>query len=259
MIKRAIFGAIYVLLVVSSLLYSSHSLWALVIIFTIGAAAEFFKVQKKITSVEPLLAILLGTSVFLSIFLDKLFILIPILIVYFIVLLFYYLFVDEKNLIQLIGLHSLFLIWIISPFALTIYFANIIEEANYYILGTFVLIWVNDTFAYLVGKSIGKNKLLSTISPNKTIEGFLAGSLFTLLLGLGLFHYYDNVHWATISIIVSLTSSIGDLIESKVKRSYGIKDFGNIMPGHGGVLDRLDSYLFTFPIVFVYFYINKFL
>jgi phosphatidate cytidylyltransferase len=126
------------------------------------------------------------------------------------------------------------------------------------IIGIFVLIWTNDTFAYIVGKSIGKTKLLERISPKKTIEGFFGGLSFTIVAGYLIAEYYiegATEIWIVISFIVGIFGTIGDLIESKFKRIAGVKDSGKIMPGHGGVLDRLDSVIFVAPILFLYYQI----
>lgn len=127
----------------------------------------------------------------------------------------------------------------------------------YLMISILSIIWVNDSFAFLVGKNFGKNKLFPSVSPKKTIEGLLGGLVFSLLAGLLISKYnldFSMLNWLTISVIVSLIGTIGDLVESKFKRQANIKDSGNIMPGHGGILDRLDSLLFAAP--FVYLYIN---
>ncbi len=119
----------------------------------------------------------------------------------------------------------------------------------------------NDTFAYIVGKSIGKHKLLEKISPKKTIEGFIGGIIFTVLASYIIAKYYIQIKevntfiWIIIALIVSIFGTIGDLIESKFKRIAGVKDSGKIMPGHGGVLDRLDSIIFAAPIVYSFYQI----
>src|SRR5690554_61845 len=126
------------------------------------------------------------------------------------------------------------------------------------IIGLFILIWTNDTFAYIIGKSFGKHKLLERISPKKTIEGFLGGVLFTIIFSTFIAQYLieDSVwKWVTISVIVVVFATLGDLVESKFKRSANVKDSGNIMPGHGGILDRLDSIIFVAPFVFLFYQI----
>jgi phosphatidate cytidylyltransferase len=124
-------------------------------------------------------------------------------------------------------------------------------------IGILSIIWVNDSFAFLIGKNFGKNKLFPSVSPKKTVEGLLGGLVFSLLAGLFISKInldFSLLNWLIIAVIVSLIGTIGDLVESKFKRQANIKDSGNIMPGHGGILDRLDSLLFAAP--FVYLYIN---
>jgi phosphatidate cytidylyltransferase len=120
-----------------------------------------------------------------------------------------------------------------------------------------LMIWTNDSFAFFVGKNIGKRKLFVSVSPKKTQEGFIGGLLFTLLSAYIISKYnndYTLMNWLTIAFIISVIGTLGDLVESKFKRQANIKDSGNIMPGHGGMLDRLDSILFAAP--FIYLYIN---
>lgn len=125
------------------------------------------------------------------------------------------------------------------------------------IIGIFILIWINDTFAYIVGKSIGKNKLFERISPKKTIEGFIGGLVFSIIAGIiiskTISNYYSTIIWVFIALIVSTFGTLGDLVESKFKRIANVKDSGNVMPGHGGILDRLDSVIFVAPFLFLFF------
>lgn len=126
------------------------------------------------------------------------------------------------------------------------------------IIGIFILIWANDTFAFLVGKAIGKHKLFEKVSPKKTIEGFFGGWIFALLFSIPVALYLSReslLHWLAIATIVSYFGTLGDLIESKFKRIAGVKDSGRIMPGHGGILDRLDSVIFVAPFVFLFYQI----
>ena len=125
------------------------------------------------------------------------------------------------------------------------------------IIGIFILIWTNDTFAYLVGKSIGKRKLFERISPKKTIEGFIGGMIFAIIAGVLIAQYYVSffslVTWVLVAVIVSVFGTVGDLVESKFKRLANVKDSGSIMPGHGGIYDRLDSIIFVAPFVLLLF------
>ena len=123
------------------------------------------------------------------------------------------------------------------------------------ILLVFGLLWVNDIFAYLTGRWLGKHKLFERISPGKTIEGSLGGLVFTVLAMVIMSHYFA---WlpksATIGLpaIVVIFGTLGDLCESMLKRQAGVKDSGKLIPGHGGILDRFDSVLFSVPFIFVY-------
>jgi phosphatidate cytidylyltransferase len=119
----------------------------------------------------------------------------------------------------------------------------------------YALVWVNDTFAYLTGRVFGKHKLMESISPKKTWEGFIGGMVFTSITAFVLI--YLNTHsirkasiGSILGIIISIGATYGDLVESMAKRSVGIKDSGNVIPGHGGILDRLDSLLFIGPLVY---------
>ena len=123
------------------------------------------------------------------------------------------------------------------------------------IIGFFLLIWANDTGAYLTGMSFGRHKLFERISPKKTWEGFIGGLILAIVVAWmlsGWLGVVDKFHWMIISIIVSISGTYGDLIESMLKRSIGVKDSGNIMPGHGGFLDRFDSAIISFPLVYLF-------
>lgn len=122
-------------------------------------------------------------------------------------------------------------------------------------VGFFLLLWTNDTGAYLVGSAIGKHRLFERISPKKTWEGFFGGLVLTLLVARlfsGWLGVADTKGWMIIALIISVGGTMGDLLESLLKRSLGLKDSGTIMPGHGGFLDRFDSVVVAFPLVYLY-------
>jgi len=123
------------------------------------------------------------------------------------------------------------------------------------LLGFVLLIWTNDTGAYLVGKNFGKRRLFERISPKKTWEGSIGGLALTLLIAWFLSKYFVELNlenWLIIASIIVLIGTYGDLVESLFKRSIDIKDSGTILPGHGGILDRFDSMLLASPLVFAY-------
>lgn len=123
------------------------------------------------------------------------------------------------------------------------------------IIGFFILLWTNDTAAYLVGITLGRHRLFERISPKKSWEGFIGGVLVTAVMGYlisGWLGVVGKGGWVVIAVIVSVAGTYGDLIESMLKRSIGVKDSGTIMPGHGGFLDRFDSVVISFPLVYLY-------
>lgn len=122
-----------------------------------------------------------------------------------------------------------------------------------------VTTWATDTGAYFLGRFLGKRKLAPNISPNKTIEGAVGGILFSIIAVLiftSIIHKI-NIVWIIYAIFASIISMAGDLFESSIKRDMGVKDSGNLIPGHGGILDRFDSLLFALP--FTYYFLKWFL
>lgn len=145
------------------------------------------------------------------------------------------------------------IIYAVLPFALLHNIQLFGEELfSKRIMGLFFLIWSNDSFAYLGGSLFGKHKMIERISPGKTWEGTIFGILMTIGVSFMVQKFWingDSILWIILGVVVPILATIGDLIESMLKRQAGIKDSGNIMPGHGGVLDRFDSLIFVSPFV----------
>ena len=123
------------------------------------------------------------------------------------------------------------------------------------IIGFFLLIWANDTGAYLAGVSFGRHRLMERISPKKSWEGFFGGFILALPVAWLLSEWLGVIgtrDWIIVSVIISIAGTYGDLVESMLKRSGGVKDSGTIMPGHGGFLDRFDSTIISFPLVYLF-------
>ena len=118
----------------------------------------------------------------------------------------------------------------------------------------FIGTWASDSFAYFAGRAFGSHKLAPAISPNKTIEGFFGGLIGTIavIVGLGWLLAMPLPQMAALGAAIAVLGTLGDLVESMMKRQTGIKDSGAIIPGHGGVWDRFDSVLFTAPLVYYY-------
>jgi phosphatidate cytidylyltransferase len=287
-LKRGISGAVYIALLLSSILFSTESFIILFGIFLIIATFEFCNLI-QLNKVFPIfLATLFYTAIsllsfykietenYISKFQNKQFkfdvdieqINILLLVITLIVSIkcIVFLFDDTAQSLSKLSKYIYLIGYILLPFIFITKISFGIKDYNpKIIIGLFILIWTNDTFAYLVGKSIGKHKLLERISPKKTIEGFIGGVVFAVFAGFLISKLYIKASpsfseksiliWTIIALIVGIFGTIGDLIESKFKRIAGIKDSGKIMPGHGGILDRLDSVIFVAPIVYLFYQI----
>jgi len=150
-------------------------------------------------------------------------------------------------------------IYIGIPFALVYSIPNQYGHFGSEILFIFVLIWLSDTAAYLIGTRFGKTKIFPTISPNKSLEGLIAGIIATLISGITIEYLNPELigNYIVVGIIVSVFAPLGDLIASKIKRTFKVKDSSNLIPGHGGFLDRLDSFIICIPFIFFYFVLIK--
>tara|TARA_B110001454_G_C12716384_1_gene432738 strand:+ start:822 stop:1616 length:795 start_codon:yes stop_codon:yes gene_type:complete len=258
LLKRSLSGIIYVLIFLSAILFSKESYIILTSLFALICVWEF----SKLIDFKGLIGYLffcltlylilkrpgsyavlgvLGITIISSLFLI------------------YYLFTKKEITFSTDRSKSGLLIRYVIFSMIFLVLLPIYKGAYnpYLMISILVMIWVNDSFAFLVGKNIGKRKLFVSVSPKKTQEGFLGGLVFALIAAyiISLFNKdFSTINWLIIALIVSVIGTIGDLVESKFKRQANIKDSGAIMPGHGGMLDRLDSLLFAAP--FVYLYIN---
>lgn len=133
-----------------------------------------------------------------------------------------------------------------------------IEFSPGIVIGFFLLLWANDTGAYLVGVNLGRHRMMERISPKKSWEGFFGGIIIAAGVAWLLSYWLgvlDTGEWIVLSVVISIAGTYGDLTESMLKRSIGVKDSGRIMPGHGGFLDRFDSVIISFPLVYIYFFL----
>ena len=265
-LKRLLSGVVYVALLIIATSYSVNSFYLLFGIFMIIAIHEFC----QLVHLNKIAPIILGAAVYciasqfrtnqtndLLLLLATLFVSVKCLLL---------LFNSKKEKFDTLSKYVYTIGYVILPF---IIITKIPFSDNIYrpkiIISIFILIWTNDTFAYIVGKSVGKHKLIERISPKKTVEGFIGGMVFSVIAGILISKFYFQpkpnylitsiVIWTISAIIISIFSTLGDLIESKFKRIAGVKDSGNIMPGHGGILDRLDSIIFVAPFVYLFYQI----
>lgn len=287
-LKRSISGAIYILLLIASILFSTESFFILFGLFLVIAIYEFCSLT-QVNKILPLIAGTIlytgitlishynkittatinqyfGTAIEINVNIQQLNIILLAITLVVSIKCILFLFYDNIQKISTSSKYLYLFGYIILPFVFITKISFGIKDYNpKIIIGLFLLIWTNDTFAYIVGKSIGKHKLYERISPKKTIEGFVGGLLFAILAGYLISKYYIRPRpefseksiliWTSIAAIVGIFGTIGDLIESKFKRIAGVKDSGNIMPGHGGVLDRLDSVIFVAPFIFLFYQI----
>lgn len=260
-LTRTISGIVYIAVLLTACWYSELSFKILMGIFLVLATVEFSRLIKF----NPLIGFFLAISLYgVFGFFNNLSTRSDIFITSFSIITLLWLikklfdsssFVITNNLYK----YLIFIGYIVCSFIIITKIPTV--ESIYVpsnIIGLFILIWINDTFAYLIGKSFGKHKLLEHISPKKTVEGFAGGAVFTIAFSIFMAKYFieDSIwKWMVISVIVVIFATLGDLVESKFKRSANVKDSGNIMPGHGGILDRLDSIIFVAPLVFLFYQI----
>lgn len=267
LITRSLTGIIFVLVIVGSVI-AGRWVFALLFLFvSILTQLEFFHLLSK-SGYKPQTYFGLGAGIFLYATLVSGALgvggitginiitinLIPLVLVFILAL-----YAGSANPFADIGLTLTGIFYIALPFGLLNYFylsSPFPNGVNYgVLLGFFLILWLNDTAAYLVGSAIGKHRLFERISPKKSWEGSIGGALFALFAAWLLSNYFTAIlpwQWFAIAIIIVVFGTMGDLVESMLKRSLGIKDSGNILPGHGGMLDRFDAVLLSAPVVFVF-------
>jgi len=207
-----------------------------------------YKISLFFSAIFSLYFVYLAIDQMLTVKIDNILTITILMLIYFIIQLF------KKNhamVLQCIAVTLFASIYIgyLSSFLLKI---KLLPNGNFLLISLLVIVWINDIAAYIIGTAIGKTKLAPNISPKKTIEGSLAGIIFSVvtIFILNRWLKYDLSKLLYISISVSIIGQCGDLFESMLKRGAKVKDSGNLIPGHGGVLDRFDSLLFAAPVFY---------
>lgn len=260
LITRTIAGAVFVSLIIGSILWHPIAVMIVFFAFNIIALYEFSRMFKKQgVNVQTSSILFMGSLFYLLIssyangWLEAkiLLAIIPLFFIFFISALFQ----KSDRSFEELGIKIISLIYIAIPFGLFNIVANmgIIGQGlsePLLLIAFFLLVWSSDTFAYLSGISFGKHRLYERISPKKSWEGSIGGAIATVIIAW-IFGYYSGIFtpwvWVVIALIIVITATLGDLIESMLKRQSNVKDSGSIMPGHGGILDRFDAAIFSIP------------
>jgi phosphatidate cytidylyltransferase len=268
--QRAITASIFVVVMLLGLYSGKQSFAALFGVITALCLWEFFDMVfeegRRRDYVRKGMAILFGVLPYVTVSLlhlnvlgftaNQLFIasfaLLPMVFLCFI----FELFSKSEHPFHNVALILLGMTYISAPFSML----NLIAfDGNYFspnvVFGLLLLIWSNDSGAYVVGSQLGKHKILPRISPKKTWEGFFGGVATTLLAAWGLSNFFKEIplnDWFALAVICSVFGTVGDLVESMLKRSFDTKDSGSLLPGHGGFLDRFDAFIFLIPFATAY-------
>jgi len=264
LIIRTITGILFVAILVGSILWNVYSSGFLFLAIATGCYIELRNAHGQ-SNHKPWLVggLVTGIILYVSVFLvvtgviapKYLFLLLPL----FFLIMVAELLKKKGNSPLNLALTFLGVIYIFIPFSLTNFVTNVpLEETSFNpgtLVGIFILIWINDVFAYLGGLMLGKHKLYESLSPNKTWEGTITGIVFTIVASYPvslLFKGFSLTDWAILSVMISVLGIFGDLFESMIKRNNQLKDSGKLLPGHGGLLDRFDAFLFAMPVATAY-------
>ena len=275
---RVIVGLIGIPIIIAAAILGNYYFLAFSVIISFFCMNEFYNLfEKPVNKTTWFGAWLGGLSVHKAVFLLISSLIVVcfyyehfnfVLILYFVM--FIYLIIDEviKSVrhFESIATWMLSVVYISTPFGLLSLMGSekLIQSyhVNYAII-CLILVWVSDTFSFFGGKLFGKHKLAEQISPKKTWEGSITGFTFTVIASLIIYFYsspaHSLLHYILIGVTTGIFAQIGDLFESYLKRSVQVKDSSNIIPGHGGVLDRFDSILFVAPAVYIFIYLKSIL
>lgn len=266
-VARTLSGAVFVVVVIGSVLLHPYAYMGVMSIIIVWAMLEYYDIViKDRVHAGKILGVTSGVVLFAAAFFhaqhlvsDNIFLLIiPLLTLLFI----RQLYSTDLYSFRAIAYTITGIVYIALPFALcnSMVFPSVDGNPdNKYVpdilLGFFILLWTNDTFAYLIGIAFGRRRLFERISPKKSWEGFFGGLVCTVIFSLLIAKWLPILpfyHWMALAAIIVIFGVYGDLIESLLKRNLKIKDSGHFLPGHGGILDRFDSVLPAAPMVFFY-------
>lgn len=261
LLQRALSGLIFISIVIASILWHPYAFAAAFFVATFLGLYEFYKMTYHPGTVEvnAAVGVLGGMLLFACGFLHA-YGLAPSMIYsayafYAIFVILIELFRKKNNPINNWAYYFLGQIYVAVPFLLLNYIIFIQGYQPFLLLALFIVLWVNDSGAYLTGMLVGRHQMFERISPKKTWEGFIGGAMFALIAGYVLSRFITDIslwQWLVFAGIVVIFGTLGDLSESLLKRAVNVKDAGKIIPGHGGILDRFDSMLLAAPVVLIY-------
>lgn len=264
LVTRTFTGILFVIATVLSILWHEITFALFFFVVMILCVLEYHILIRKVHS-KPLIGWEIVLSILLYVgswlYFKKI---LPISALGIVIPLFYLVFITElyrrkRRVVQNLATTFLPVIHIALPFSLFLGIGYLNESYNYKIvLSVLIFTWAYDTFAYVFGMLFGRNKIAPKISPKKSWEGLVGGFLTSVGVALLLANYWTVLPvqtWITVSLLVSFGATFGDFVESMIKRAADVKDSGNILPGHGGVLDRFDGFVFAIPFVFSYLYL----
>jgi len=252
---RGISGLSYVALISGSLLYSHMAFTLVILVFTCLALIEFQRLVNH-KSYMPIALIILLVYNFYQSKINTLELFYPLISVFIAhIFLTYWLYSNKSIQLGYLSKTLLTLFYLgLGCFFIIALGGNADQYDPKNVLLFFVLIWTNNSFAYLVGRKVGEKPLFSSISPNKTWEGFFGGLLFSLIVTCIFWQFHSEFSigfYMIVAFFISVLSTLGDLIQSRFKRYAKVKDSGSLIPGHGGFFDRMDSAIFVAPWFFL--------
>ena len=256
--QRVISGAVLVVILAITFYFGGIVTCGLMALVSLVGNMELLRVYGVNKKTPGIVCYLATVLYYIAIYLDRMDIIVPMMVIYLLVMLAVYVLTfptySDKQIMA--AFMDFFYVSVMLSF---VYLIRNMEHGLVLVLLIFVSSWINDTCAYFVGRALGKHKMAPVLSPKKSIEGLIGGivgaGVFGAVFGILFDKYVDTMNYAPLLFAVvgavgALPAVIGDLAASAIKRNNDIKDYGKLIPGHGGILDRFDSIIFTAPIIY---------
>ena len=253
--QRVISGAVLVVILAITLYFGGIVTCGLMALVSLVGNMELLRVYGVNKKTPGIVCYLATVLYYIAIYLDRMDIIVPMMVIYLLVMLAVYVLTfptySDKQIMA--AFMDFFYVSVMLSF---VYLIRNMEHGLVLVLLIFVSSWINDTCAYFVGRALGKHKMAPVLSPKKSIEGLIGGivgaGVFGAVFGILFDKYVDTMNYAPLlfAVVGALPAVIGDLAASAIKRNNDIKDYGKLIPGHGGILDRFDSIIFTAPIIY---------